>query len=143
MNYVFSTTDTIVYRFPTHVNELVLDRSESTVTEVFIVVLEPGEAPPLHIHPDTEQVFYILEGTAELSIGSETAQTFRVKPGDVVRIPPDTWHSIANDGCVPVRYLSIDAFPGARPVDEPTWEDHVRGICIEKGWDFASVKRDG
>ncbi len=26
MNYVFSTTDTIVYRFPTHVNELVLDR---------------------------------------------------------------------------------------------------------------------
>ena len=53
MNYVFSTTDTIVYRFPTHVNELVLDRSESTVTEVFITVLEPGEAPPLHKHPDT------------------------------------------------------------------------------------------
>ena len=62
MNYVFSTTDTIVYRFPTHVNELVLDRSESTVTEVFITVLEPGEAPPLHKHPDTEQIFYILQG---------------------------------------------------------------------------------
>jgi hypothetical protein len=39
MRYVFSTTDTTVYRFPTHVNELVLDRSESTVTEVFVVVL--------------------------------------------------------------------------------------------------------
>ena len=41
MRYVFSITDTVRYRFPTHVNELVLDRSESTVTEVFIVVLEP------------------------------------------------------------------------------------------------------
>ena len=30
---------------------------------------------------------------------------------------------------------------GARPADEPTWDDHVRGICADKGWDFASVKR--
>ena len=142
MRYVFSTADTIRYRFPTHVNELVLDRSESTVTEVFIVVLEPGEAPPLHKHPDTEQVFYILEGEAELRIGPGAAERYRVKPGDVVRIPPGTLHMIENDGSVPVRYLSIDAFPGARPTDEPTWDDHVRGICVAQGWDFASIKRD-
>jgi quercetin dioxygenase-like cupin family protein len=141
MKYVFSTTDTIVYRFPTHVNELVVDRSEATVTEVFIVVLEPGEAPPLHKHPDTEQVFYILEGGAELRIGPGAAERFRVKPGDVVRIPPDTLHMIVNDGRLPVRYLSVDAFPGARPAAEPTWDDHVRSNCAAQGWDFASIKR--
>jgi len=141
MRYVFSITDTVRYRFPTHENEIVLDRSESTVTEVFIVVLEPGEAPPLHKHPDTEQVFYILEGEAELRIGPGAAERFRVKPGDVVRIPPDTWHMIDNDGRVPVRYVSIDAFLGARPTDEPTWDDHVRGVCAAQGWDFASIKR--
>ena len=141
MRYVFSTTDTTRYRFPTHVNELVLDRSQSTVTEVFIVVLEPGEAPPLHKHPDTEQVFYIIQGEAELRIGPDMAERFRVKPGDVVRIPPDTLHLIINDGEEPVRYLSIDAFPGARPADEPTWDDHVRGNCAANGWDFASVKQ--
>jgi uroporphyrinogen-III decarboxylase len=59
-------------------------------------------------HSITEQVFYILEGGAELRIGPETAEHFRVKPGDVVRIPPDTWHKIANDGSVPVRYVSVD-----------------------------------
>lgn len=142
MRYVFSTADTTVYRFPTHVNQLVLDRSESTVTEVFIVVLEPGEAPPLHKHPDTEQVLYILEGEGELRIGPEAAELFPVKPGDVVRIPPDTLHMIENQGVVPVRYLSIDAFPGTRPTAEPTWDDHVQGICADKGWDFASIKRD-
>lgn len=141
MRYVFSTTDTAVYRFPTHVNELVLDRSESTVTEVFIVVLEPGEAPPLHKHPDTEQVFYMMQGEGELRVGPEGAESYRVKPGDVVRIPPDTWHQIINDGRMNIRYLSIDAFPGARPTDEPTWDDHVKSVCAGKGWDFASIKR--
>ena len=66
-----------------------------------------------------------------------------------MRIPPDTWHRIANDGSVAVRYLSVDAFPGARPTDEPTWDDHVRGICAAQGWDYrqrqahvGTVRRD-
>ncbi len=141
MKYVFSTTDTIRYRFPTHLNDLVLDRSEATATEVFIVVLEPGEAPPLHKHPDTEQVFYLLAGEGELRIGPGAAEHYRLKPGDVVRIPPDTLHMVANDGRVPVRYLSVDAFPGGRPTDEPTWDDHVRSNCAAQGWDFTSIKR--
>jgi quercetin dioxygenase-like cupin family protein len=141
MRYVFSTENVTRYRFPTHVNELVLDRSEATAAEVFIVVLEPGEAPPLHRHPDTEQIFYVLEGEAELRVGPEAAERVRVSPGDVVRIPPDTLHMICNDGRVPVRYLSVDAFPGGRPADEPTWDDHVRAVCAAQGWDFASIKR--
>ncbi len=57
--YVFSTTDTIRYHFPTHVNDLVMDRSEAETSEAFIVLLAPGEAPPLHIHHDMEQIFYM------------------------------------------------------------------------------------
>ena len=100
MRYVFSTTDTTVYRFPTHVNELVLDRSESTVTEVFIVVLEPGEAPPLHKHPGHRAgLLHPAAGRRRAARRAEGgAERYRVKPGDVVRIPPDTWHMIDNDG---------------------------------------------
>ena len=141
MNYVFSTTDTILYRFPTHANELVLDRAEATTTEVFVTVLEPGEAPPLHRHPDTEQIFYIIQGGGELRLGPEAAERFRVKPGDLVRVPPDTWHMIVNDGGEPVRYLSVDAFPGGRPAEEPTWDAHVRSACAAQGWNFADIKR--
>jgi quercetin dioxygenase-like cupin family protein len=75
--YVFSTADTIRYRYPTHVNDLVLDRTEATTTEVFIVVLEPGEAPPLHQHDDAEQIFYIMEGSGMLTIG-DPAQQFAI-----------------------------------------------------------------
>lgn len=142
MKYIFSTTDTIHYRFPTHVNDLVIDRADATATEVFITVLEPGEVPPLHRHPDTEQIFYVLQGEGELRIGDGSAGGGgRIKPGDVVRIPPDTWHMIVNDGDQVIRYLSVDAFPGGRPTDEPTWDDHVRGNCRLHGWDFAEVKK--
>jgi quercetin dioxygenase-like cupin family protein len=121
------------------VNDLVLDRAEATTTEVFIVVLDPGEAPPLHQHDDTEQIFYIMEGGGTLTIG-DPAQHFSVQPGDVVRIPPHTLHSIKCDGSTMLRYLSVDAFVGYKPEAEPTWDSHVQTLCDRFGWDFSQVK---
>lgn len=137
--YVFSTAETIRYRYPTHVNDLVLDRVEAATTEVFVVVLEPGEAPPLHRHDDAEQIFYVLDGTGVLTIG-EPAQQFGVKPGDVVRIPPSALHSIKCDSATTLRYLSVDAFVGERNLSEPTWDDHVKALCDRFGWNFDQVK---
>jgi len=139
--YIFSTTDTVRYRFPTHINDLVMDRAEAEVAEAFIVVLEPGEAPPLHVHDDAEQIFYVLEGKGLLQI-SESAERHAVKQGDVVRIPPHTYHRIFCAGTKPLRYLSVDCFVGGRPQDEPTWESHVRALCELQGWDFEQVRRD-
>ena len=139
MNYIFSTKHTRRYRFPTHVNDLVMDRSEATSSEVFIVVLTPGEAPPLHRHDDTEQVFYVLSGHGRLEIGSKS-ETHPVNPGDVIRIPPETLHSIQCTGEVPLRYLAVDCFPAGRPEAEPTWDDHVRTICQQQGWEYDDVR---
>jgi quercetin dioxygenase-like cupin family protein len=138
MNYVFSTTDTKRYRFPTHVNDLVLDRSEATSSEVFIVVLAPGEAPPLHQHDDTEQIFYVLSGRGRLEIGEER-QACSVNAGDVVRIPPSTLHTIHCLGNSHLRYLAVDCFPAGRPKAEPTWDAHVKTVCREQGWSIEQV----
>jgi mannose-6-phosphate isomerase-like protein (cupin superfamily) len=137
--YVFSTRDYVHYRFPTHVNDLVMDRSEAESCEVFIVVLEPGEAPPFHVHHDTEQIFYIMQGSGVLQIG-EALKSFQVKPGDVVRIPPHAFHRIQCTGPETLRYLSVDCFPGGRPQNEPTWDSHVQALCATNGWDFEKVK---
>ena len=142
MNYVFSTTNPKRYRFPTHINDLVMDRSEATSSEVFIVVLAPGEAPPLHQHDDTEQIFYVLEGEGQLEIGPE-AEPFPVEPGDIVRIPPKTPHRIHCLGQTSLRYVAVDCFPGGRPSTEPTWDDHVKTICRENGWDYNQVVARG
>jgi mannose-6-phosphate isomerase-like protein (cupin superfamily) len=141
--YVFSTkdADTVHYRFPTHVNDLVMDRSESETSEAFIVVLEPGEAPPLHVHDDTEQVFYVIEGKGKLEVGKDNPDTAEVGPGDVVRIPAHSPHRIHCLGSQRLRYLSIDCFVGGRPTAEPTWESHVKQLCKNLGWDFSTIKK--
>jgi mannose-6-phosphate isomerase-like protein (cupin superfamily) len=140
MQYVFDTTKTVRYRFPTHTNELVLDRKDATTSEVFIVVLERGEAPPLHEHHDTEQIFYILSGRGRLQIGKQ-GEGIPVAPGNVVRIPPRTLHRITCETTEPLRYVAVDCFVAGRPADEPTWDEHVKVVCAKNGWRFDDVKR--
>ena len=139
--FVFSTKETVHYRFPTHVNDLVMDRAEAETSEVFIVILEPGEGPPWHVHHDTEQIFYVIEGTGVLEIGG-ALETHTVNQGDVVRIPPHTLHRIECQGSHPLRYLSVDCFVGSRPAAEPTWESHVEAMCARNGWDYDNIRRD-
>jgi mannose-6-phosphate isomerase-like protein (cupin superfamily) len=138
MQYVFDSSRAKHYRFPTHSNDLVIDRKDAETSEVFIVVLEPGEAPPLHIHDDTEQIFYMLEGEGLLTAGDESSK-YPVGVGDVVRIPPSTPHSIQAVGGSRIKYLAIDCFMGGRPKEEPTWDAHVKVMCGREGWDFDSV----
>jgi mannose-6-phosphate isomerase-like protein (cupin superfamily) len=141
MRYVFKTDETTTYRFPTHTNLLVMDRSEATASESFISVMEPGEGPPLHRHDDTEQVFFVLSGRGRLEIGPNADDHGPLVPGDLVRIPPGTLHRVPCVGDEPLRYLVVDVFPGGRPPHEPTWESHVRVVCDANGWSFGDVKR--
>ena len=136
---IFSTKNLKRYQFPTHINDLVMDRSEAKHSEVFMVIVPAHSAPPFHKHDDTEQIFYIMEGSGTLTIG-DPAQQFDVKPGDVVRIPPHALHSIQCAASTTLRYLSVDAFVGEKPAAEPTWDSHVQTLCARFGWDFNQVK---
>ena len=137
MKYVFN--EITHYRFPTHVNDLLIDRAEAETSEVFITVLDPGESAPLHIHHDMEQIFHVIEGAGTLYIGQEQ-QAFPLKPGDVARIPPHTYHRTECKGDKPLRYLSVDCFVNGRPQEEPTWDSHVQVVCKNFGWKFEDVK---
>lgn len=136
--YVFNVKETETYRFPTHTNELVIDRSEATASEVFVVVIEPDKGPPLHTHDDAEQIFYVLSGEGVLEIG-ENNKKLHIGPGDVVRVPPSTPHRVTCAGKEPLRYIAIDCFVAGKPDDEPTWASHVRVVCRQNGWDFDQV----
>jgi oxalate decarboxylase/phosphoglucose isomerase-like protein (cupin superfamily) len=138
---VFHARDAIRYRFPTHINDLVMDRADAAASEAFFVILEPGEAPPVHVHPDAEQVFFVLEGQAEMMVrepGGDT--TVALAPGDFVRTPPGLYHAVTNTGEGRFTYLSIDCFTAGHTAEEPTWDSHVRAMCELNGWDFDAVK---
>jgi mannose-6-phosphate isomerase-like protein (cupin superfamily) len=137
VKYVRNQADTKHYRFPTHTNDLIFDRAEAQASESFFVVLEEGEAPPRHKHDDTEQIFYVIEGRGVLTIGDKD-QAQAVKPGDVVLVPARTWHSIRSQGG-PMRYLAVDCFLSEKARMEPTWDEHARAMCRERGWNYHDV----
>jgi mannose-6-phosphate isomerase-like protein (cupin superfamily) len=138
--YVFDSRDLVRYRYPTHTNDLIMDRRDASASEAFFVVLEPGEAPPVHVHDDAEQVFFILEGDGELGVGPGAAEKHRLKVGDFVRTPPGVPHSVRCIGSHRLVYLSIDCFVGGPNPAEPTWDSHVHQLCIDNGWEFDAVK---
>jgi mannose-6-phosphate isomerase-like protein (cupin superfamily) len=138
--YVFDTREVVRYRFPTHTNDLIMDRRDGAASEAFFVILEPGEAPPLHVHDGVEQVFYILEGEATMTVGRDPAETVDLRVGDFVRTPPGVPHAVRCSGTSRFVYLSIDCFTAGKPADEPTWDSHVRVMCAENGWDFDAVR---
>jgi len=54
-----------------------------------IVVIKPGQANPMHIHPNCEEHLYVLSGSCEHRLGQETVV---LKKGDVIRIPAGVPH---------------------------------------------------
>ena len=62
------------------------------------------DGPPLHVHHETEEAFYILEGEVEITVGPTTV---RAVAGGFVLIPRETPHTFKNGGSKPARILTI------------------------------------
>ncbi len=138
MKYVFDSKNSKRYAFPTHSNDLIIDRADASASEVFIVIVEPGKAVHLHSHEDVEQIFYILEGDGILTIG-EAKDEIEVHPTNVVKIPPKTLHTIRAKSDKEIRYLCVDCFCSQQKVKEPTWDSHVKVMCNEQGYKFEDI----
>jgi mannose-6-phosphate isomerase-like protein (cupin superfamily) len=74
------------------------------VLSVWDTVLQPGTMLDPHMHPDVEEVYYILEGKGEILVGEETRL---VRPRQLVYIPPRQLHTIRPAGNTPLRWITI------------------------------------
>jgi mannose-6-phosphate isomerase-like protein (cupin superfamily) len=68
-------------------------------------VFPPGEpAPPVHVHPDTDEAFYVAEGDATFLLGDREVHA---SGGDLVFVPRGQAHTVWNSGDRPVRGLIV------------------------------------
>lgn len=85
-----------------------------------LTVVPPGKrAFPLHSHRVNEEMFFVIEGSGEIRIGSDT---FPIRSGDVIACPPggpDTAHQIINTGDSELRYLAISTVLWPEIVEYP------------------------
>jgi mannose-6-phosphate isomerase-like protein (cupin superfamily) len=70
----------------------------------------PGHpVPPLHVHPNTDEAFYVADGDATFLLVDREVP---VTAGGLVFVPRGTAHTVWNSGARPVRGLIIVS-PGA------------------------------
>ena len=65
-------------------------------------IVGPDMETRLHLHRETEEIYYIAEGAGLMRLGK---QTFDVTAGDTVAIAPGTPHSMRNTGKTALRIL--------------------------------------
>jgi mannose-6-phosphate isomerase-like protein (cupin superfamily) len=65
-----------------------------------IVQINPGQRNPLHMHPNCEELLYVISGSAENIIGNSKVT---IGPGDLVRIPKGVPHQAITIGNEPFR----------------------------------------
>ena len=62
--------------------------------------------PPLHLHREQDDTFYILDGILTVQVGEDV---FDIGPGDFLSIPPRVPHTFDNlhNGSEPVRAINL------------------------------------
>ena len=73
-----------------------------------LTCVPPGKSAfPFHNHRVNEEMFFILSGSGEISIGNEV---FQIKQYDIIACPPggeETAHKIRNTGDTDLKYLAV------------------------------------
>lgn len=96
------------------------------------VTLDPdGGQVPWH-NQEQEEVYFIIEGTAEMCLGEER-QTLR--SGQAVSIPPGVFHQITNIGEAPMKMLYVYGPSG----DVAHWRQELAGTLPKAGIDVPPL----
>ena len=98
-----------------------IDRTSSNITQCSLAEesLPPGHAVTPHFHRVTEEIYYVLDGSGEMTVGNETKA---VSAGDAIFIPTGEWHSLHNTGSREMHIILVCG-PAFSRSDENFLED--------------------
>ena len=106
------------YAPPDHqgtVNVRLVDKDFCGRFEMNHGTVEPGGESEPHLHETEHQVFFVLEGECEVTLGDD--DPVRCGPGTIVRIPPTLMHRVVAVGERAMKGIIIYS-PPLGPRDE-------------------------
>jgi mannose-6-phosphate isomerase-like protein (cupin superfamily) len=69
---------------------LMSNKLDADAAQTFGVVrINPGQKNALHLHPNCEELLYVLSGDGESVVGDKTVS---LHPGDLLRVPAGVYH---------------------------------------------------
>lgn len=96
------------------------------------VTLDPnGGQVPWH-NQEQEEVYFIIDGTAEMCLGEERQA---LRAGQAVSIPPGVFHQITNVGDTPMKMIYVYGPAG----DVAHWRQELAGTLPRAGVDVPPL----
>jgi mannose-6-phosphate isomerase-like protein (cupin superfamily) len=95
--------DSFVTKDGSSIRELMHPRAHASRAQSLAeATLAPGAVTALHRHHAAEELYFVLEGEADMTLAGVS---FPVRTGDSICIAPGTAHRIRNAGASPLRFL--------------------------------------
>ncbi len=104
---------------------VLLDRSETELTEIGINEWRPGLDGPPHKHHDKDQVFYIVSGEGTVIVDG---RKFMAGPGCCVYVPAGCVHQTITTSKEPFVYLLLNIFNNPGKEGHATFKDHIEKV---------------
>lgn len=79
-----------------------------------VVTIEPGQANPLHMHPNCEEVLYVISGRCEHRFGDVSVE---LRAGQAICIPRGTPHRARATGAEPLVVVVSFSSPDRQVVN--------------------------
>jgi quercetin dioxygenase-like cupin family protein len=95
----------------------------------------PGGGPPPHVHKQSDEAFYVLDGELDFLDGD---RTFSAETGDTVFLARNTVHRFYNSGIRPAKMLFIYTPGGVEKLFVEAGEKPTPGVPI-KPFDPANI----
>jgi mannose-6-phosphate isomerase-like protein (cupin superfamily) len=115
---------------------VLIDRTESELTEVALNEWRSGLEGPPHSHAEKDQVFYIVSGEGKILLGDTEHD---VKPGSLLYVPAGLIHRSTTTSKEPLGYILYNVFLTTSKEGHATFKDHIdkvkqiRKMQAEKG----------
>jgi quercetin dioxygenase-like cupin family protein len=91
------------------VNVRLVDKDFCGAFEMNLGTVQPGGEAEPHSHDTEHQIFYVLEGECDVTLGDD--EPVRCGPGTVVRIPPKLLHRVVAVGGQAMKGIVIYSPP--------------------------------
>ena len=118
---------------------VLLDRSETELTEIGLNEWKPGVNGPPHKHDLKDQVFYITSGEGIVKLGN---QSFEARPGSLAYVPAGIVHQTITTGGESLHYMLFNIFSDSSKEGHASFADHIEKVKEIRKQQAESEKAD-